>query len=32
MDSAGGSPAYYKQRRAPRNSVAGAAQLSHAGL
>jgi hypothetical protein len=32
MDSAGGSPAYYKQRRTPRRSVEGAAQLSQSGL
>jgi hypothetical protein len=31
MDSAGGSPAYYKQRRAPRRRVDGAAQLHHSG-
>jgi hypothetical protein len=32
MDSAGGSPAYYRQRRASRKRVEGAAQLSHSGL
>jgi hypothetical protein len=32
MDSAGGSPAYYKQRRAARTNVQGAAELSQSGL
>jgi hypothetical protein len=32
MHSAGGPPAYYKQRRAARRRVEGAAQLSQSGL
>jgi hypothetical protein len=32
MDSAGGPPAYYKQRRAPRKRAGGAAQLRQPGL
>ena len=31
MDSAGGSPAYYKQRRVARKRVDGSAQLRHSG-
>ena len=31
MDGAGSPPAYFKQRRAPRKRVDGAAQLEHSG-